>query len=347
MAKLSKENIKEPSIIVKPIRRLGGLDNIHVALIVLVGILVLLLLFISYTKQTVYIHSNQTNSTNSSNNTPIHNASQVKLSVEKLLASYGAVNGSISALPYSSNVTAMNVTYLPSDKAWYVSVPLTISSTQPIYFSALVSDANISDIIPSLQTVVPSQITKNYVISDGIVKLAGQFGCTTLNPLKVYWFVDPYAPGGITTLSNLTSLEQQFGSKVNFSVEILFTQYYGQVAKQYGANKTQELGGYLYCASQQGPSSFSRFVSALNSVYSSAFVSPATLSNLSTDSDLNASILNNCLATFPTKASAQAQLAQYYSIVATPSVLTSCQYVSIPQTTRQAICYANSTLCLS
>ncbi|MDE1860969.1 MAG: hypothetical protein KGH72_04615 [Candidatus Micrarchaeota archaeon] len=350
-SELSRNDIREPSIIVKPIARLGGLDNIHMALLVLVVILILLLLFVSYTARTPP-PSNTTSglnctygAVNGSCVNPIHNASQIRHDVEMLLANYGAINGSVSVLPYTSNVAAMSISYLPSSGSWYVSVPLSVQSSKPVYFSVLVNDRDTSQMVPFIQTVKPGSINSNYVVSDGVIRIANQTSCGTEKPLNVYWFVDPYAPGGISTLNNLTSLESHFGSNVNFSVKILFTQYYQQTAQQYGANKTQVLDAYLFCASRQGNGKFSSFVSNLDSIYTNAYVAPAVLANVSINAGLNASSMNSCLSNFALVSTAQIEQAKYYGIPSSPAVLTDCQYLSIPQTARQAICYANSTLC--
>ena len=55
MAKEKK--IKEPSMIVRPIGRLGGLDNLHVTLIIVIALLFALLLAVSYSKPILITNS--------------------------------------------------------------------------------------------------------------------------------------------------------------------------------------------------------------------------------------------------------------------------------------------------
>lgn len=349
MAKQTKREINEPSVIVRPIGRFGGLDSIHLALTALVVILILLLLFVSYTKPGQIVNGTQVScqygSVNGSCLSPVHNSSQIALIAERLIASYGSVNGSLSVLPYFTNVSAMNISYAPASRSWYVSAPVTVPGSPAVYFSAVINDLNTSQIVTFIQAVKPKTLSSDYVVASGVVKLPNQPGCASSNPLTAYWFVDPYAPGGISTISNLTSLQQQFGDRVNFSMKILYTGYFQQIANGHGQANAQALGAYLFCASKAGPTNFSSFTSKLSTVYLSAYISPAELANVSASAGLNTTSFNNCVSTYSNLIPAEEQLSQYYGITSSPQVLTNCEYLSIPQTARNAICYANSTLC--
>lgn len=346
MARQPKKEISEPSVIVKPIGRYGGLDSIHLALGALVVVLILLLLFVSYSKPLQAANATTTAACqNGSCTGSVHNQSQIKLVAEKLLASYSSVNGSFSTLPYFSDVQAMNLSYAPSSRSWYVTVPVSVPNSPTVYFSAIISDLNTSQVTTFIQAVKPGRMSSDYVVSSGVVRLPNQPGCASTNPVTVYWFDDPYAPGGVSTLSNLTNLEQRFGGRVNVSLKILYTGSFQHIASSYGQINAQALGAYLFCASSSGTANFSDFVSKLSTVYLSAYISPAELANVSRSAGLNTSSFNSCVSNYSNLIPAETQLAQYYGVTSSPQVVTNCEYLSIPQTAGNAVCYTNSTLC--
>ena len=342
------ENIKEPTILIRPITRLGGLDNIHVALIALVIILIALLLVISYSKP--YSIRNATNGTcsvtalNGSCASPIHNATQIKQLTEQLLASYAFANSSLSVLPYYANVSKINASYSPESKSWFVIIP----STNPVSNSAYdleveISDTNTNVIVPFFQIPRPSTITKNKVVTQGVIQIANKATCVTKSPLQIYWFADPYSPGSMASLTNLLNTQSIYGNKVNATLRVLFGSSTQTIANQVGESNAQALGMYIVCASSDR--AFNHFVYAVNSSYTGGYVSPNTLLSIAQTTGVNTSNLNNCLNTVATTITNQALFANYYNISSTPAIVTDCQYLSIPQTENKAICYANSTLC--
>ncbi|MDE1828490.1 MAG: hypothetical protein KGH65_05000 [Candidatus Micrarchaeota archaeon] len=343
MAKKLKE---EPKIVVRPIGRLGGLDGIHVALILLVAILAALLLVVSNSQPI-------TNSTGSLNCTfgsvngtcaPMHNLSSVKMRVGQILASYAFVNGSLSVLPYFSSMQNLSAEYIPQSKEWFASVPATNPLTgERFYTSFLLYDSNLTLVRPYIQTVSTSKVVSNYVVSAGVVQLSGKVACLQQKPLQQYWFIDPYAPGSIASLNNLTSIQQRFGGGLNATIKIVSGSATLAIAQKQNVNNTQALGKYIFCAAPQ--SNFTRFVANLQSFFSNTYIAPSFLAQLANQSRLNLTSLNSCIATSTPTLNAQVILAQYYNITATPSVVTDCTYQSIPQTASKAVCYANSTLC--
>ncbi|MGI0141444.1 MAG: DsbA family protein [Candidatus Micrarchaeales archaeon] len=338
----------ETKIVVRPIGGLGGLDGIHVALIVLVAILIGLLLAVSYSHPQIITNSSSSctyGSLNGSCTNPIHNFSSVKVRVGQILASYASVNGSLSILPYFSSMQNMTADYIPASKEWLATVPVMNPLTGNSFSASfLLQDSNLSLINPYLQTSTTSKIFSDYVVSQGVVRLSGKVSCLQQSPIQQYWFIDPYAPGSIQSLANFTSLQQKYSSKVNQSIKIVFGSASLGIASQIdNVNNTQALGKYIFCASSQ--SNFTRFTSNLESIYANSYVSPALLSQAANQSRLNIPELNTCLANATTDLNAQVLLAQYYNITATPSVITDCIYQSIPQTAGKADCYANSTIC--
>lgn len=347
--KSKKDSIKEPSVVIRPIGSFGGLDSIHIALIILVAVVVALLLAVAYTKPLPII----LNSTSSLNCTyavqdgkcvlPTSTPGQIEHDAESFLASYNNVNTSLSLLPYYSDVSRMNLTYNPSNGEWYVSIPaINPYNNQSLELAMMINDKNTSKITPLIQTISPAIRTSDFVVSKGVVQIPNQSACSVQSPLQIYWFVDPYSSGGLASLENMTSLESRFKSQVSADVEILFTQSSQNIAATYGLNNSLALGSYLFCASNQ--SSFSAFLSKVNQNYNGGYIPASLLSALAGQSGINSSKMNSCLATVGTLINRQAVLAKYYNITSTPSIVTDCRYLSIPETEVEAIHYANSSI---
>ncbi|MGC9099360.1 MAG: DsbA family protein [Candidatus Micrarchaeia archaeon] len=344
---------KEPQIVIRPIGKLGGLDNIHIALIVLVAILVTLLAIISYSKPTLII--NQTNSTSCSGycaneinmSKPIHNVGEVLNYTEKVLASYNFINANTSLgvyLPFYSNITSVKASYAPSSKEWFVNVPIIDPITnKTFYASFVIYDSNLTLARAYLQTVSPSRILNYQVVYPGVIDMPGKFACSPEQPVKLFWFIDPYAPGSIYSLEYITKLEQEFGGNINVSVKVLFGAYTSLIASRYGEANAEWLGKYILCASQQG--NFSNFITNLNSLYANNYMSNQTLYTIAKFSKLNMNALSACMLNSTTLINRQTLLAEYYNITATPFVVVNCKYLTLPETASNGICFTNSTLC--
>lgn len=351
--KKTKKNNNPAEILVKPVGKFGGLDNIHIALIALVVIMAAILIVSNYLEQPVASITSNTSSActyGSVNGTcvsPIHNSAQVKSAFENYLADYESSNTSLSVLPFISNVSQMTVSYITALKEWYVQVPFQEpGNNSTYYFSAMVSDRNLSDIVPYIETSKPVSSGNNTVVSYGVVRLGSEaVECNSTNATSVYWFVDPYAPGSISSLNNFTQLRSRFGSRVNASIKVLFTQYSQQVANSYGVQNADQLGEYILCASAQ--SGFSSFEQSLNRIYTGSYISKNELSSIANDSGLNNTQLSACLQNASTTINFQHDLAQHYGVIATPEVVTACKYLSIPQTASYSVCYANPSACTS
>jgi len=339
---------KESGIVVRPLGGLGGLDNIHVALIALVILLIALLIVVSSSPSGgMQPNSTLTCAYGSVNGTcvmPLHNLSDAKVRLGQILASYAYVNGSLSILPYFSSIQNAAVDYIPQSRQWLGVVAVQNPYGTNFSASFLFYDSNFSLAAPYLQTSSTSKIFSNYVVSQGVVRLSGKVACLTQNPIQTYWFIDPYAPGSISSLNQLTSLQSKFGSGINATLKIVFGSESLRIANSgAGVNNTQALGKYIFCASKQ--SNFTSFVSNLQSLYSNAYVPEAFLNQIANQSKLNLPLLNSCVANSTATINNQLLLAQYYNVTSTPSIVTDCIYQSIPQTAQNAICLANSTKC--
>ena len=347
-----KNTLKEPSVVIRPLGRLGGLDSIHVSLAVLVVVLIALLLAVAYTKPAPILPQNQTasNKTACAYGTvsgkcavPSSSANSIRLAAERELAGYNYVNTSLSLLPYLSDVGNMSMAYDPLNSEWYVSVPYVYPSTGETFgFAMMINDKNTSKITPFIQTLRPALHTGSLVVSKGVVLVQGKSPCTVQSPMQVYWFVDPYAPGSIASLSNMTSLQGRLGSKVNVTMKLLFTQSSQAIAAEYGINESLALGDYLFCTSNQGR--LPQFLSKLESIYGGSYVPPSELSGMAGQSGINSTQLSSCLSSMPTTVNRQALLAKYYNITSASAVVTDCQYLSIPSTALDAVHYANSSI---
>ncbi|MDE1873927.1 MAG: hypothetical protein KGI04_02295 [Candidatus Micrarchaeota archaeon] len=334
--------VKEPSIVIRPLGRFGGLDNLHLMLIVLIALLIALLLVISYGKPILVLPSNNTTSTG--NATAIHSASQIKAVAERVLASYATINSSLSLIPFISNVSGMQVSYLSGSGSWYVQVPArNFANNVAFSLSFVINDSDTSKVTPLLETVLPSSISNNSVVSAGVVSLFGRYECQSASPVNVYWFVDPYAAGGVSSLLNASEIDRIYGSNVNLTLKIIVGSDTERIGSQVGLFDALYLSKYALCASQQ--SNFSAFASGLNSAYSGAYLSQNDLASIAAQAGLNSTQLTSCINASSSAINTQALLAQYYNITYNPVAVVDCHYLALPQTARSALCYADNSLC--
>lgn len=335
-------------ILIRPVGGFGGLDGIHLALIVAIVLLLGLLLVVSYSRPIIVRNAtNCTNSTNTVNTVQVNAVSsrqQVISAAERFLASYNYVNSSLSLLPYISDVSAATASFAPSSGQWLVAVPAkSFGSSQSFMFYMVVNDIDNSKVVPSIQAAAPSKLTSNYVASLGVIGLYGKPVCSTHSPTQVYWFIDPYGSGDVSSLLNMTALASKFGGRVNASVKIISTQSSNSIAGTYGFANSLALGRYVFCASKQ--KNFSSFVTRLNAVYTGSYVSESLLRDMANSSSLDHPSMQACLANATQAIGAQALLANYYNITQAPIAIVDCGYMALPQTADKAVCFANSTLC--
>lgn len=332
------EEPKEPKVVVKPIGGLGGLDQIHVALIILVCVLVALVVVLAYYRPTAITVVNNTTAAK-----PMHTSSEMLNLTERLLASYNNLNSSLNLLPYITNISAANITYISSIKSWLIRVPAANPATNvSFYVTFLINDSNTSKVLPLIQTVLPAKLSQNKVVAKGVVQLYNHYPCNK-QPMPVYWFIDPYAPGGIKSLNYAVQLQNMLKGKVNVTIKIFSTQATQAIASQYGIANAQLLGKYIFCASLQP--NFEKFANILSSLFAGSFMGQIELSNIANESGLNYSELSSCIGTSQPIINNQALLASYYNITQVPSVIVDCNLMTLPQTAYDAVCFANSTLC--
>ncbi len=331
-------------VIVKPLSRMWGLDNIHVALVILVVLLLAMLLLVSYGGGPTLV--NNTCSYGTLNGTcviPVHNASEVRAKVQHILATYNSASSWQSLIPYFSEVSNMSISFMPSNATWLAELPLRQPNASVVNIAFVLYDSNLSLRYPLVQMQAPNVVLSNSVVSKGVVQLANKFACAEQTPMQMFWFMDPYAPGAIASLRNLSTLESAYGSRLNASVKIVFGSDSGRIADAHGVNDTQALSEYVLCASQQ--SNFTRFVSTLNSAFGGSFISPQSLAGVAQASRLDTVQLNACLANSSVVINKQSLLAKYYNVTSTPIVVTDCEYMAIPQTAQASLCYVDKSFC--
>ena len=175
-----------------------------------------------------------------------------------MLASYSTVNSSLSLLPFISNISSMNETYMPALKAWYVSLSArNFGSNLTFAFSFLISDTNASKVTPLIQAAIPSRILDNTVVEQGVVQLNGKYSCVSTTPTQVYWFIDPYATGAVSSLLNASGIQSKFGSSVNVTMRIVFGSDTQRVANSYGLLNAEYLGSTSTAHRSRGTSASS------------------------------------------------------------------------------------------
>jgi protein-disulfide isomerase len=348
---------KEPKIVIRPIGKFGGLDNIHIALIILVAILIGLLAIISYSKpQVVFMNqssntsslcANQISQLNASYQKPLHTEAEVLNYTKRIIATYNFININSSLgvyIPFYSYVNEINLSYMPSLKEWHAVVPVLDPATNSTFFVSFdIYDSNLTLAKSYIETISPSKVLNYMAVSKGVILIPGKFACSTNSSVNVFWFMDPYAPGSVYSLEYIPKLESEFGKNVNITVKILYGEYTDLMGSRYGITNAQYLGKYILCASQQ--KNFTNFIINLNAIYSNNYMSNQTLYSIAKFSDLNMSMLNSCIQNSTTLINRQALLAEYFNITTTPSVVVNCNYLTIPQTAYEGVCFTNPNLC--
>lgn len=335
----SKKTPKEPVFIVKRASKMGGLDYLHVSLIVLVLVLIALAFSLAYFKQGTVLKNCDYGIVNGTCATPQYNASQVLGAAERILAGYAYVNSSISLLPYYSEPSKANISYIQSLNTWLVKMPYAnpLASNRTFYFSMLLSGSNLSLVQSFYQNIILPRQTNNSVVSFGTVQIAGKVFCQTRTPIPVYLITDPYAPGAFSAISEAANLSAAYGSKLNVSYKLIFTNYSTSWYAGYGAFQTQLLGRYLYCSSAQND--MQGYAANVIKIFAGRPLANETLYNTAVGSGLNGSELGSCLANSTSILTYQAQLAKFYNVVSTPQFVVNCRYSAIPETATSALNY--------
>ena len=344
--KRSRINSKEPVFIIKPVSKNLGLDYLHIMLIVLVIILIVLAFALSTFKQGIVITNCQYGSNaNATCNSTVHNSTEALAAAERDLAAYSNVNTSLALIPYFALVNQSKISYLVQGREWLVIIPYKDPLLQGTIFniSLLLYDSNLSLATPFLQTLKPGIPTNNSVVALGAVAIYQEPICKTSTPIPVYVITDPYSPNLINTLNTTIAASKAYGNKINVTYHIIFSGYSEQYYSSFGIQQTQSLGRYLQCASRQ-QGRFPQFVSNLSIVYNGRPLPNNTLSDVEQGSGLNATEFGACMDNATTILNIQAQFANLYHTISTPSLIVNCRYSTIPQSLYYGINYSLKNL---
>ncbi len=339
MEQKNKKAKKEPVFIVKAATKHGGLDYLHIALIVLVVVLVGVAFSLSIFKKGVVLQNCPYGVVNSTCAAAPYTNGQVMDAVGKVLAGYSTVNSSLSLLSYYSLVNQSIVSYLSNQSGWLVEVPYIdpLLNNKTLYAS-FVLNPNLSLKTPFLSTISPLRHTNNSVVSFGVVSISGKNTCNYTKPIPVYLVVDPYVPGFISYMKGALNLSKSREGSASFKYYFVFSAYSASFYGKYGAPNTQALGRYLACASQQPR--FSQFISNLSIAYQGSPLSESMLSQMVAGSGLNSSAFATCMQSVNSTLFNQNTLVGLYNITSVPSYVVNCKYQTIPETANSAIGYA-------
>ncbi|MCL5101984.1 MAG: hypothetical protein M1544_01335 [Candidatus Marsarchaeota archaeon] len=332
---------KEPVFLVKKASRFGGLDYLHIALIVLVVVLVALAFSLANFKSVIVCQYGM--SVNGTCITPKYNQSQVLNAAAKVLANYQYINSTLSILTYYSLINQSKVSYQPSTNTWSVITPYRDPYTNTtLNVSMEFYGSNLSLETPFIQMLKPKIISNNSVVAQGVLGINGKTTCVSNTPEPVYLITDPYAPGAISSIMQAINMSRNYSKEINMSYKFVFSGYSISHYKTYGEQETQLLGAYLACGSVQ--QNFTKFMGILSNVYNGEPISNTTLYSMAQGAGFNMSSFGDCMVNAPATLSAQAELASFYGITTTPVFIANCKYEAIPATANELLNYSLSQL---
>ncbi len=322
----------EPVFMVKAATKHGGLDYLHISLIILVMILVALTFTLSFFKAPVVVPilNNSSCNANCIANVSINNATVIA-KAETILAGYAMVNTSLSLLPYYMVTNSIRAIPL-ANRDWLITVnfinPLANDS---VFNMSLILSKNLS-----LKTIKPVIQSSTKINAYGTVEINNKYNCNYTLPISVYLITDPYAPAALSSILNAINLSSTEPSKISVSYYFVFAKYSMQLYDKYGVYSTQLLGNYL-ASKQRG---FKTFVEDLSKVFTGTPVSQAMLNQLVAEANINMSSFSDCINNASSILNGQAALASFYNVTSTPIFIVNCHYLSLPQTVTSAIDYA-------
>jgi len=339
MTERSGKKNAEPVFVIRPVTKLGGLDNLHISLIALVIILIVLAFSLSTFKPSTIVQSCNSTVVNGTCTRQQANSTAALGAVERYLASYYSVNSSLSLLSYYSMPNEAKVSYIQSTGMWLATVP---------YVDPLANDSiyNVSFLLyPNLtldqaygQTLKPFTVGNDKSVALGVVDIYGRTICTTKAPYPVYVFSDPYAPSTFKSLYTAINLSKN--TNLNVSYMSIFTGYAEKYYNAYGVQETQALGSNIFCASLQG--GFKGYLDNLSKIYYGYPINGSILTQVAIGSGLNMTGFNSCISNSTTLLNRQAQLSKLYNVTATPEYVLDCKYATIPATAQYAVDYLNN-----
>ena len=337
--KQSKIVIKKatPAFIVKSATRRGGLDYLHITLIVLVVVLVGLALSLSRFSAVKLVNCEYgvVNGTCASQS---YNSSAVLMSAKKIIAGYLSSNTSLSLIPYYTIPSEYNAIYAPVSQKWFVYTPYIDPYTNQTVGMFLVLNKNLSLNESLSQTIPPSYTSNDYVIANGTVKLAGHVASTTSKPIPINLVVDPYSKDSVRAIEAMINASKTFGNEITPKYDFIFTATAQSKYQSFGIVETQALASYIFCASNQ--TEFPSFMNYTSVAFTGNPVPVSSLDTITNQSGINYTYMRECVLNSAKPLYYQSLFAQFYNITTTPEFIVNGEYETISTRLNASIGYA-------
>ncbi len=332
---------KAPVFLVRPASKAGGLDYLHITLIILVVILIGLAVALTRFSSVKLVNC-QYGIVNGTCANEVSNSTQAIMAARRIMASYSTVNTSLSLLPFYTLPNSYTATYLPQNGGWLVYTPYQDPYTGANIIMYLVLNNNLTLNTSVMQTLSPIKETDNYVVAPGVVSLSGKSDATTSTPIPVNLILDVYAKGSISAIQSAINASLKYKGEVNVSYDFIFTNASVSKYAEYGKGNTQILASYIFCASSRPE--FSNFILNLSKVFSGNPIDIPELNAVSNGTGINYTYMQSCLSNSSKPLYYQSLFAQLYNVTSTPEFIVNGKYQTISTKLDQAINYSLSNL---
>ncbi len=339
--KMAASNAERPAFIVKPIARSGGLDYLHITLLILIVILVALVLSLSRFTSVKLVDC-QFGIVNGTCVNVISNSTAAIMAAKQIMAGYSTVNTSLSLLPYYTLPNMYKAYYIGGNGSWLVYTPYINPYTGNIVRMYLVLNSNMALNTSLMETLLPSSPTKNYVAAPGTVSISGKLPSSSNIPIPVNLIIDPYSVGSISAIKAAINASNEFGANIVVNYDFIFTSAAVDKYNGYGSAQTQQLAYYLFCASKQ--SNFSAFVNNTGYMFNGNPLTNAQLESIANESGINYTDAADCVANSAEALYFQSQFAQLYNVTSTPEFIVNGRYETISTRLGDAINYSLSEI---
>ncbi len=332
-----------PVFIVKQATKTGGLDYLHIALILLVVILVGLSLSLSRFSaiKTVNCEYGMVNGTCTTAPQYLSDSGNAIMAAKRIIAGYSASNTSFALLPYYTIPSEYNATYIQNIEKWLVYTPYNDPYTNQTVSMFLILNKNFTLNESLTQTIPPPYITENYVVANGTVKIAGHVLSTTSKPIPVNLVIDPYSKDSISAIKAMINASQLYGNSITPEYDFIFTGAAQSKYASFGTVETQAIAAYLFCASNQ--TGFPVFVNDLSVAFSGNPVQVSSLDTITNQSGINYTYMKNCVLNSAKPLYYQSLFAQFYNITSTPEFIINGDYETVSTKLDGTIKYALSS----
>ncbi len=328
-----------PAFIVKPATRGGGLDYLHITLILLVLILIGIALALSRFTSVKLVNCEYgiVNGTCASQS---YNTSAALMSAKRIIAGYAASNTSLSLIPYYTIPSEYNAIYIQSSKTWFVYTPYIDPYTNQTVSMLLVLNRNLSLNESLSQTIPPPYTSNDYAVANGTVKLAGHVASATSKPIPVNLVIDPYSKGSVPAIKALINASKRYGNAITPEYDFIFTATAQSKYPSFGKVETQALAAYIFCASNQ--TGFQNFMNYTAVAFTGNPVPISSLNTIINQSDINYTYMRECVLNSAKPLYYQSLFAQFYNITETPEFIVNGEYETISTRLNASIEYALS-----